>query len=153
MRMSENPGEELSKVSFTRHAGFWINGVIPVEQQSEVSGEIQDFFYPYFKNYIHADPKDREKIRLAIEKYLYQEDPIGISDEGAKNVDEYRPEADLITWLLLTGSLNPKTLSALWILQFSEELSPYKSERDPKILAMIESLNQIYMANGGKDPR
>lgn len=147
MRMSENPGEELSNAVFTRHAAFWINGVIPVEQQSEVSSEIQDFFYPYFKDYIHADPKDRENIRLAIEKYLYQEDPIGISDEGAKNVDEYRPEADLITWLLLTSSLNPKTLSALWVLQFSKEIAPYKSDRDPKLLAMIEKLNQIYTAN------
>ena len=153
MKMSDSPGEELSNVAITRHAVFWLNGVIPVEQQSKVSDEIQDFFYPHFKNYIHADPKDRENIRLAIEKYLYQEDPIGISDENAKNVDEYRPEADLIAWLLLTGSLTPKTFLALWILQFSEEISPYKSERDPKILAMIESLNQIYRANGGQELR
>ena len=153
MRVSEKPRGEFSKVSFTRHAAFWINGVIPVEQQSGVSSEIQDFFYPYFKEYIHADPKGRENIRLAIEKYLYQEDPIGISDEGAKNVDEYRPEADLITWLLLTSSLNPKTLYALWVLQFSEEIAPYKSDGDPKLLAMLEALNQIYTANKSKDFR
>jgi len=153
MKMSDSPGEEPSNVAITRHAAFWLNGVIPVEQQSQVSDEIQDFFYPHFKNYIHADPRDRENIRLAIEKYLYQEDPVGISDEGAKNVDEYRPEADLITWLLLTSSLNPKTLSALWVLQFSEEIAPYKSDRDPKLLAMIETLNQIYTANISKDFR
>ena len=151
--MSDMTDQDLSEVSYTRHAAFWINGNVPVEQQSKVSDEIQDFFYPHFKNYIHADPKNRENIRLAIEKYLYQEDPIGISDESAKNVDEYRPEADLIAWLLLTDSLNPKTLWALWILQFHEGLSPYKSERDPKILAMIESLNQIYRANKSKDFR
>ena len=153
MKMSASPGEELSDVAITRHAAFWLNGVIPVEQQSKVSGEIQDFVYPHFKNYIHADPKGRENIRLAIEKYLYQEDPIGISDESAKNVDEYRPEADLIAWLLLTDSLNPKTLWALWILQFHEDISPYKSEHDPEILTMIESLNQIYRANKSKDFR
>jgi hypothetical protein len=153
MKMSDSPGEELSNVAITRHAAFWLNGVIPVEQQSQVSDEIQDFFYPHFKNYIHADPRDRENIRLAIEKYLYQEDPIGISDESDKNVDEYRPEADLIAWLLISGSLTPKTLSALWIVQFSKEISPYKSEEDSKILAMIESLNQIYRANRGKDLR
>ena len=151
--MSDRTDQNLSEESYTRHAAFWINGIIPVEKQSEVSNEIQDFFYPYFKDYIHADPRNRENLRLAIEKYLYEEDPIGICFEDTKNVDEYRPEADLIAWLLLTGSLNPKTLWALWILQFHEGISPYKSEHDPKILTMIESLNQIYIANKSKDFR
>ena len=151
--MTDTHSEEISTPSVTRHAAFWLYGEIPVKQQSKVSDEIQDYFYPYFKDYIHANPSSRENIRLAIEKYLYEEDPIGICFEDAKNVNEYRPEADLIAWLLLTGSLNPKTLWALWILQFHEGISPYKSEHDPKILDMIESLNKIYIANGDKDLR
>ena len=151
--MSDMTDQDLSEVSYTRHAAFWINGNVPVEQQSEVSGAIQEFFYPHFRDYIHANPSKRENIRLAIEKYLYEEDPIGICLKDAKNVDQYRPEADLIAWLLLTGSLNPKTLWALWILQFHEGISPYKGEQDPKILAMIESLNQIYIASKSKDFR
>lgn len=151
--MSENPGEELSNAVFTRHAAFWISGVIPVQQHSKVGSEIQDYFYPYFQDYNNTDGKTRKNIRREIEQYLYDEDPIGICFEDAKNVDEYRPEADLIAWLLLTGSLNPKTLWALWIWQFHEGISPYESEDDPKILAMIESLNKIYIANGEKDLR
>lgn len=151
--MTETHRENDPNPSVTRHAAFWIHGEIPVKQQSKVSGEVQDFFYPYFKDYIHANPTSREIVRLAIEKYLYEEDPIGICFEDTKNVDEYRPEADLIAWLLLTGSLNPKTLWALWILQFHEGISPYKSKNDPKILTMIESLNQIYIANKSKDFR
>jgi hypothetical protein len=151
--MSDNSGNDLSEASYTRHAAFWVNGVVPLEQLSDVSDEIQDFLYPYFKDYIHTDTSSRENIRLAIEKYLFEEDPIGISFEDAKNVDEYHPEADLIAWLLLTDSLNPKTLLALWILQFSKEISPYKSEDDPRIHTMIGSLNKIYLENKSKDVR
>ena len=150
--MNKTSGGESPHAAVTRHAAFWMNGV-PSEQLSEVSDEIQDFLYPYFKNYIHTDPRSRENIRLAIAKYLFKEDPIGISDENAKNADEYHPEADLIAWLLLTNSLNPKTLWALWILQFHEDISPYKSEDDPKIPTMIESLNEIYIENRSKDFR
>ena len=55
--MSDSPGEELSNVAITRHAVFWLNGVIPVEQQSKVSDEIQDFFYPHFKIIFMQTPR------------------------------------------------------------------------------------------------
>ena len=151
--MVDNPREELERALFTRHAAFFMNGMPPLEQMSDVSDGIQDFLYPYFKNYIHTDPEAGQNIRLAIEKYLYEEDPIGISDREAKNIDEYRPEAHLIVWLLNTESLNPKTLWALWILQFHEGISPYKSENDPKLSAMVKSLTEIYKANVSKDFR
>lgn len=117
MRMSDNPREDL------------VNDEITLRGVS------------------HEDSSTRDKLKLAIEKYLYDQDPIGICFEDAKNFDEYRPEADLIVHLLQTKTLNSRTLSALWIQQFGEELTPFKSENDPKIIEMIQSLNQIYMTN------
>ena len=141
--MNNRHSQNATDIKFTRHAAFWIKGVVPFNQLSEVSGDIQDFVYPYFKNYIHTDPASRTSLRDPIEKYLYELDPMGLADSASKNPNEYRPEADLIAWLLLVESLTPKTLWALWALQFHEDISPFKSETDPALISMVESIKKL----------
>jgi len=120
---------DFDSMSCTRHAACYIIGVPPdrISQSSpEVMAELEAIFadYTYSPNSIFGDLIGK------IGGLFHQVDPLGIVEkENPNQLDEYFPEADMVTWLHFSKKLTPRTFWAVWEYQFADS-NPYSNEED-----------------------
>ena len=137
---------DFDSMSCTRHAACYIIGVPPdrISQSSpEVMAELEAIFadYTYSPNSIFGDLIGK------IGGLFHQVDPLGIVEkENPNQLDEYFPEADMVTWLHFSKKLTPRTFWAVWEYQFADS-NPYANEEDVELSAVFEKILTLLSAS------
>ena len=126
-------------------------GEVPEDQIIELEDEISDYVWSLLGDFIETYSPFAHRCQATIYKYLYEIDPVGISDEQAQNYNEYYFEASAIFWLLKNDRLTEKAIWALWIFYFDREISPYKDEFHPQLTEIRLMAEEAY-ANSTNDP-
>ena len=126
-------------------------GEVPEDQIIELEDEISDYVWSLLGDFIETYSPFAHRCQATIYKYLYEIDPVGISDEQAQNYNEYYFEASAIFWLLKNDRLTEKAIWALWIFYFDREISPYKDEFHPQ-LSEIRLMAEEAYANSTNEP-
>ncbi len=126
-------------------------GEVPEDRIIELDDEISDYVWSLLGDFIETYSPFAHRCQETIYKYLYELDPVGISDEQAQNYNEYYFEASAIFWLLKNDRLTEKAIWALWIFYFDREISPYKDEFHPQ-LSEIRLMAEEAYANSTSEP-
>ncbi len=126
-------------------------GEVPVDQIIELEDEISDYVWSLLGDFIETYSPFAHRCQATIYKYLYEIDPVGISDEQAQNYNEYYFEASAIFWLLKNDRLTEKAIWALWIFYFDREISPYKDEFHPQLTEIRLMAEEAY-SNSTNEP-
>jgi len=140
-------------MKLTRHAAMSLYdiGEVPEDQNIELEDEISDYVWSLLGDFKETYSPFAHRCQGAIYKYLYEIDPVGISDEQAENYNEYFFEASAIFWLLKNDRLTEKAIWALWIFYFDRAISPYKDEFHPQ-LTEIRLMAEDAYKNSTNDP-
>jgi hypothetical protein len=140
-------------MKLTRHAAMSLYeiGEVPVDQIIELEDEISDYVWSLLGDFIETYSPFAHRCQATIYKYLYEIDPVGISDEQAQNYNEYYFEASAIFWLLKNDRLTEKAIWALWIFYFDREISPYKDEFHPQLTEIRLMAEEAY-SNSTNEP-
>ena len=126
-------------------------GEVPEDQIIELEDEISDYVWSLLGDFIETYSPFAHRCQATIYKYLYEIDPVGISDEQAQNYNEYYFEASAIFWLLKNDRLTEKAIWALWIFYFDREISPYKDEFHPQLTEIRLMAEEAY-SNSTNEP-
>jgi len=140
-------------MKLTRHTAMSLYeiGEVPEDQIIELEDEISDYVWSLLGDFIETYSPFAHRCQATIYKYLYEIDPVGISDEQAQNYNEYYFEASAIFWLLKNDRLTEKAIWALWIFYFDREISPYKDEFHPQLTEIRLMAEEAY-SNSTNEP-
>jgi hypothetical protein len=117
----------------SRHVTAFMTGDFPKDKLAvsppDVMVEIESIFdgYTFSPSTVFID------LRTKLESHFYSKDPLDILEkENLQQLDEYRPEADMVIWLHLQKKLSLETFWAIWEYQFADS-NPFSGENDVKL--------------------